>query len=110
MQLCARLCKNDNFPCLAHILNIIVRRFILQNTEAEDAQNDDFGFDPDIEVTPPDHAYESTIQKVRAIVRKIKKSSMLQEKLKRKQRTMDSSSKSIIIDIETRWNYLYMTA
>ena len=72
MQLCARLCKNDNFPCLAHILNIIVRRFILQNAEAEDAQNDDFGFDPDIEVTPPDHAYESTIQKVRAIVRKTK--------------------------------------
>ena len=70
MQLCARLCKIDNFPCLAHILNIIAKRFILQNAEAEDAQNDDFGFDPDIEVTPPDHAYESTIQKVRAIVRK----------------------------------------
>ena len=31
------------------VLNIIVKRFILQNAEAEDAQNDDFGFDPDIE-------------------------------------------------------------
>ena len=32
---------------------------------------------------------------------------MLQEKLKRIQETMNSSSKSIYIDNETRWNSLY---
>ena len=32
---------------------------------------------------------------------------MLQEKLKRIQETMNSSSKSIIIDNKTRWNSLY---
>ena len=105
MQAASDLVGAYNFPCLDHVINLIVKRFVLKIEST--SNEDEFELSETDENVIPDSAYDETVQKVRQLTRKIKGTSQLNHKLAKLQEAMGRRPLEIIYDVCTRWNSLY---
>ena len=86
------------FPCLCHIIDLIVKRFVL-NLYRQTLELDDFD-------EYNDEQFDDIVQKTRSFVAKVKNFPLLEDKLGKIQIEMSCSSLSLIRDNATRWNSL----
>ena len=103
------------FPCLAHIVNLIVKRFI-----CSDSVNSDSGCDvpeprTDIESDEDEDTstectqsyFNNAIQVARQIVRDVHRKPLVRDRLEELQVLAQKVPKKVLIDCRTRWNSLY---
>ena len=118
VQSAARILGISAFPCLAHVINLIVKQFTFNTCTLEDDDNVESDSE---EHAISDHEYNETIKVMRAAVRKIKRLSSVHDRFITVQTAIrglsdpppDSNCKQpkdfleIVVDNSTRWNSLY---
>ena len=92
----ARLAQKFLFPCLCHMINLIVKRFVL-NLDLQTLESDDVD-------EYNDEQFDDVVQKTRRFVAKVKNSPLLEDRLGKIQIEMSGSSLKLIRDNATRWN------
>ena len=117
VQLAGRIANVFTFPCLAHVINLIVKQFICnvgnetENFDEEQLNALNSDCDSDNDDDENDNTFETmlsgTVHRLRELCRKIKKSPTLRDKLANVQLALGQTILSIVIDNKTRWNSLY---
>ena len=99
-----------NFPCLPHVINLCVKKYIFVSDGDE---CDDFVFDEDnddisdAEIEYNKSLCNSDINAVRKIVKKINGSALLRDRFSDLQQSFNRPLKNLILDNATRWNSLF---
>ena len=112
VQAACRVLNLHNFPCLAHVINLIVKRFVTGLTgdvtrmadEQVTAESDD-EYSED-EIIPPTLQFCYVIEKARQITAKILRTSSLQDKILQLQKTLKLREVKVVVENVTRWNSL----
>ena len=92
-----------NFPCLCHIINLIVKRLLIENFD-DFADEDDFEFITDSRYRLN---YSDIILKVRSTVKDILSKPTLCDRLKAAQNIQGNTPLKLVAENATRWNSLF---
>ena len=100
-----------SFPCLAHIVNLCARKFILEideepDQEIESDHDEDESDTSNVNETTNIDLYVDFIKEAAKCVQDIKRSPKLQDKLTEGQRMLDRPVLKVVLDNVTRWNSL----
>ena len=100
-----------SFPCLAHNVNLCLRKFILEidekpGQEIESDDDEDESDTSNVNETTNIDLYVDVIKEAAKCVRDIKRSPKLHDKLAETQRMMNRPVLKVVLDNATRWNSL----
>ena len=95
------------FPCLAHIVNLIAKKLMLTDDNAENLTSERDPDEDDQPIELEDRAFKETVRVARTLVRNVNASPKLGDNLEALQRAMEKPVLVPIQDNSTRWNSLY---